>query len=160
MRPSTEVGLVDVQAGYCLACAVGEEQGCLQDLVTRLSTHRRPRFDFMKFRLRHVPSLVTTLRLMDAPSGISVQMPLGLSMARTTTQYANYSFLISAPVRLRLEHVETPARILHCKSVGIVWKIVLFTPWRGNTEGCLGYLLVSAMVPPPTTRFIVCLIQR
>eukprot|EP01052_Picozoa_sp_SAG31_P040079 SAG31_NODE_5715_length_2366_cov_1.956771_1_plen_634_part_00 len=31
MRPSTAVGFVDVQAGYCLACAVGEEQGCLQD---------------------------------------------------------------------------------------------------------------------------------
>ena len=31
MRPSTAVGFVDVQAGYCLACDVGEEKGCLQD---------------------------------------------------------------------------------------------------------------------------------
>ena len=29
--PSTPVGFVDVQAGFCLACAVGEEHNCLPD---------------------------------------------------------------------------------------------------------------------------------
>ena len=31
MGPSTPIGFVDVQAGFCLACAVGEERNCLPD---------------------------------------------------------------------------------------------------------------------------------
>ena len=31
LGPSTPIGFVDVQAGFCLACAVGEEENCLPD---------------------------------------------------------------------------------------------------------------------------------
>lgn len=31
MRPSSSIGFVDIQAGFCLACPVGKESGCAQD---------------------------------------------------------------------------------------------------------------------------------